>query len=239
MSKEVQVVSNILKANDLLSEELRREFKSKNVYVINFMGSPGAGKTSILENLIKELKDKVKMAVIEGDLYTSKDAERIEKQGIPVIQINTCGGCHLDSTMIKQLLGNFPLDGLELLIIENVGNLVCPASYDLGEEIRMVALSVTEGDDKPIKYPAMFQRAKVVVINKIDLIEQTNFSIEQALGDIKTINPGLEAFTLSCRTGQGVSELAQYLLEQINKKKELAEGTPEAFPGIDNAQDAS
>lgn len=219
MCKEIHVVTNILKANEDLSSELKKEFDSKGVFVVNFMGSPGAGKTSVLENLIRELKGKVKMAVIEGDLYTSKDAERIEKQGVPVAQINTCGGCHLDSKMIKEALHGLPLEGLDLLVIENVGNLVCPAGYDLGEDIKMVALSVTEGDDKPSKYPVMFQRAGVVVINKVDLMEQTNFSMEQALGDIKTINPGLETFGVSCRTGQGVAGLAEYLGELAQKKR--------------------
>lgn len=216
---EIKVVSNILKANELMAAELKREFDSRGIFVINFMGSPGAGKTSILENLIRELKAKINIAVIEGDLYTSKDAERIEKQGIPVVQINTCGGCHLDSNMIKEAMSSLPLDGLDLLVIENVGNLVCPASYFLGEDIKMVALSVTEGDDKPSKYPSMFQRAKVTVINKIDLMERTDFSMDKALGDIKTINPGLEVFSVSCRTGQGVSELAEYITAQIQNKQ--------------------
>lgn len=216
---EIKVVSNILKANELMAAELKREFDNRGIFVINFMGSPGAGKTSILENLIRDLKDKINMAVIEGDIYTSKDAERIEKQGIPVVQINTCGGCHLDSNMIKEAISSLPLDGLDLLVIENVGNLVCPASYFLGEDIKMVVLSITEGDDKPSKYPAMFQRAKITVINKIDLIELTDFSMAQALGDIKTINPGLEIFSVSCRTGQGVSELAEYITAQIQKKQ--------------------
>lgn len=220
---EIKVVSNILKANELIASELKSEFDRRGIFVINFMGSPGAGKTSILESLIKELKSSVNLAVIEGDIYTSKDAERIEKQGIPVVQINTCGGCHLDSNMIKGAIINLPLEDVDLLIIENIGNLVCPASYFLGEDIKMVALSVTEGDDKPSKYPAMFQRAKVVVINKVDLMELTNFSMEQALGDIKTINAGLEVFSVSCRTGQGISELAQYIKEQVNNKKALGE----------------
>lgn len=219
--QEIKVVSNILKANELIATELKREFDSRGIFVINFMGSPGAGKTSVLENLIRELKDKIKLAVIEGDIYTSKDAERIEKQGVPVVQINTCGGCHLDSNMIKEAMGSIQLDGLDLLVIENVGNLVCPASYFLGEDIKMVALSVTEGDDKPSKYPSMFQRAQVTVINKVDLMELTNFSMEQALGDIKTINPSLEIFSISCRTGQGVPELAEYITIQLQKKRSV------------------
>jgi hydrogenase nickel incorporation protein HypB len=217
--KEIHVVSHILKANEQVSAELKKEFDGKGIFVINFMGSPGAGKTSVLENLIRELKDKVNVAVIEGDVYTSKDAERIEKQGVPVVQINTCGGCHLDSKMIKEALPGLPLEALDLLVIENVGNLVCPAGYALGEDMKMVALSVTEGDDKPAKYPVMFQRAGVVVINKMDLMKQTDFSMEQALGDIKTINPGLEIFAVSCRTGQGVADLAQFIMELVQKKR--------------------
>ncbi|MEW6064454.1 hydantoin utilization protein A [Desulforamulus profundi] len=176
--QEIKVVSNILKANELIAGELKKNFHDKGIFVIKFMGSPGSGKTSILESLLKELKSKLKMAVIEGDLYTTKDAERIEKQGIPVVQINTCGGCHLDSHMIREALHNLSLDGLDLLVIENVGNLVCPAGYNLGEDMRMVALSLTEGDDKPAKYPAIFQRANVVIINKIDLLSQTDFSMD-------------------------------------------------------------
>ncbi|MDA8228821.1 MAG: hydrogenase nickel incorporation protein HypB [Desulfitobacterium hafniense] len=219
MTKQIEVVSDILQANDQLSLELKLLFDSKGIFVINFMGSPGAGKTSILEKLVQTIKSEVKMAVIEGDLYTSKDAQRIEAQGIPVTQINTCGGCHLDSSMIQQALTALALDDLDLLIIENVGNLVCPSSYDLGEDIKMVALSVTEGDDKPIKYPAMFQRAQLVILNKIDLLEYTNFSLDHALGDIKTINPALEVFNLSCRTGEGIIELAQYISSQIAAKR--------------------
>lgn len=217
--QQIKVVSNILKANELIAEELKQDFDNRGIFVINFMGSPGAGKTSVLENLIRELKGKINLAVIEGDIYTSKDAERIEQQGVPVVQINTCGGCHLDSNMIKEAVANLPLEGAELLVIENVGNLVCPASYNLGEDIKMVALSITEGDDKPAKYPSMFQRAGVVVINKIDMLELTNFSMDTALADIKTINPGLEVFNLSCRTGQGVAELAEYLTTQVRKKQ--------------------
>lgn len=217
--KEVKVVSNILKANEMIASELKQEFDRRGIFVINFLGSPGAGKTSILENLIRELKDEIKIAVIEGDIYTSKDAQRIEKQGVPVVQINTCGGCHLDSNMIREALSGLSLEYLDLLVIENVGNLVCPAGYDLGEDIKMVALSVTEGDDKPSKYPTMFQRAHLVVINKTDLMELTNFSMEQALGDIRTINPGLQTYNVSCRTGQGIDELAGYLKAQAFSKK--------------------
>lgn len=217
--KQVKVVSNILKANEMIAAELKQEFDRRGIFVINFLGSPGAGKTSILENLIRELKDELKIAVIEGDIYTSKDAQRIEKQGVPVVQINTCGGCHLDSNMIREALDGLSLEGLDLLVIENVGNLVCPAGYDLGEDIKMVALSVTEGDDKPSKYPTMFQRAHLVVINKTDLMELTNFSMEQALGDIRTINPGLQPYNVSCRTGQGIAELADCLKERARSKK--------------------
>ncbi|QNB46777.1 hydrogenase nickel incorporation protein HypB [Thermanaerosceptrum fracticalcis] len=224
MCKKIHVVSDILQANDVLSLELRKEFSRRGIFVINFMGSPGAGKTSILEKLIRELKDEVKIAVIEGDVYTSKDAERIEQQRVPVVQINTGGGCHLDSNMIKESLANLPLEEIELLVIENVGNLVCPASYDLGEDLKMVALSVTEGDDKPAKYPAMFQRANLVIINKIDLIEQTNFSARQALADINIINPGLETFNVSCRTGEGIPRLAEHLKERVRKKQAFFKG---------------
>ena len=166
---EIQVMKNILGENDRVAAENQAMFREKGVYVINLMGSPGAGKTSVLEKTMERLKDKIKMAVIEGDLFTSKDAERIDKYGVPVIQINTAGGCHLDANMVQKTVKEMNLDELDLLVVENVGNLVCPAEFPVGEDARAVVLSVTEGDDKPLKYPLMFKESEIALLNKVDL----------------------------------------------------------------------
>ena len=167
---EVKVMTNVLAKNDAIAEALQQKFKEKNIFVFNLMGSPGAGKTSLLEATLQDLVKDYKLAVIEGDLYTSKDAERIHALGIPVLQINTVGGCHLDAQMIESALDDLDLDELDMIIIENVGNLVCPAEFDIGEAMKVTVLSVTEGEDKPLKYPLIFKESKAVLLNKIDLL---------------------------------------------------------------------
>ncbi len=209
--KEIKVVKNVLKANDRVSEQNRKIFDQHNLLVMNVIGSPGAGKTTMLEGLIQRLKDQLRIAVIEGDIYTTRDAERIEAQGVDVVQINTCGGCHLDALMVQDAIESLDLCNLELLIIENVGNLVCPAAFNLGENFKMVVMSITEGDDKPEKYPRIFQESKVLAITKIDLLEYNQFSMGRFVDEVKGIHPELEVFKVSNTIGDGLDELASWI----------------------------
>lgn len=216
---EIKVIKNILGENDRLAAENQAMFQDKKVFVLNFMGSPGAGKTSVLEKTMERLKDKIKMAVIEGDLFTSKDAERIDKYGVPVIQINTAGGCHLDANMVQKTVKEMNLDELDLLVVENVGNLVCPAEFPVGEDARAVVLSVTEGDDKPLKYPLMFKESEIALLNKVDLAPYCNFNMESAKKDITSLHPGIEVLEVSCTKGDGIEAWCDWLLKKIAAKK--------------------
>ena len=216
---EIKVIKNILGENDRIAAENQAMFQDKKVFVLNFMGSPGAGKTSVLEKTMERLKDKIKMAVIEGDLFTSKDAERIDKYGVPVIQINTAGGCHLDANMVQKTVKEMQLDELDLLVVENVGNLVCPAEFPVGEDARAVVLSVTEGDDKPLKYPLMFKESEIALLNKVDLAPYCNFNMDSAKKDITSLHPGIEVLEVSCTKGQGIDEWCDWLLKKIAAKK--------------------
>ena len=216
---EIKVIKNILGENDRIAAENQAMFQDKKVFVLNFMGSPGAGKTSVLEKTMERLKDKIKMAVIEGDLFTSKDAERIDKYGVPVIQINTAGGCHLDANMVQKTVKEMNLDELDLLVVENVGNLVCPAEFPVGEDARAVVLSVTEGDDKPLKYPLMFKESEIALLNKVDLAPYCNFNMESAKKDITSLHPGIEVLEVSCTKGQGIEDWCDWLLKKIAAKK--------------------
>ena len=216
----VKVFTNILKTNESIAQKNRDIFNKNKVYTINLMSSPGSGKTSLLERTIESLKDELKIAVVEGDLQTDKDAKRIEKYNIPVVQINTKGACHLDSKMVDRVLGFFNFQEINLLVIENVGNLVCPASFDLGEDDRVIMVSIPEGDDKPIKYPVMFRKAKVVLINKVDLLDYTNFNMAGIKKDALSINPHLKIFEISCQTGEGLDDWFDWLREQVRKKRD-------------------
>ena len=187
---------------------------------MNLMSSPGSGKTSTLERTIEILPQGLRLAVIEGDIYTTRDAERIEARGVPVVQINTAGACHLDARMIKPALGDFDLGAVDLLIVENVGNLVCPAEFDLGEDARAVVLSVTEGNDKPMKYPLVFRLAKAALINKVDLLPYTDCDLGELERDMALINPELKTFQVSARTGQGFDHWMEWLVEQVDSKKQ-------------------
>jgi hydrogenase nickel incorporation protein HypB len=208
---KVKVVTNILEANDRIAAENKKIFHEAGIYVINIMSGPGAGKTSLLEKTIAEFAGKTKIGVIEGDIAGSDDAERIEKLGIPVIQINTGGGCHLDANMIREVLDDLPLKDLDLLIIENVGNLVCPAEFKLGEDMNVMLLSIAEGHDKPLKYPLMFQESSALILNKIDLLPYTNVNMEKIRKDSLSLNPKLKIFEVSCKTGEGISEWTNWL----------------------------
>ena len=219
MAVTIDVKADILGKNDAVAEELRNLFKEKHVFVLDLMGSPGCGKTTLLEKTMQALKDDINMAVIEGDLFTSKDADRIDRYGVPVVQINTAGGCHLDAPMIKKAIENNYLDKLDLLVIENVGNLVCPAEFDIGEQKRAVVLSITEGDDKPMKYPLMFKLASIVLLNKTDILKFCNFNLDGATEDIKTLNPGVEVLPVSCSLGDGLKPWLDWLREMVRSVK--------------------
>jgi len=208
---KVKVVSHILEANDRIATENRKLFNESGVYVINLMSAPGAGKTSLIEKTIQELSGKLKIGVIEGDIAGSDDARRIANLRIPVVQINTGGACHLDANMISEVLDDLSLNELDILIIENVGNLVCPAEFKVGENMKVMLLSIAEGDDKPLKYPLMFQESSALVLNKIDLLPYTNASIEKIKKNSLSLNPKLKIFEVSCRTGEGIGKWVKWL----------------------------
>ncbi len=212
---EVKIVQNVMAANDLLAQELRGVFGSKNIFVVNLLSSPGAGKTSLLEEMIKRLKGDYRIAVIEGDIAGDHDARRIAALGIPVVQINTGGTCHLDARMVKSALAELDLTRVNVLFIENVGNLVCPASFKLGEDLRAVILSTPEGNDKVKKYPLAFRESQAVVINKVDLLSHVDFDLDQTRRDIRDINTQSEIFALSCKTGEGFDFWMDYIKGKI------------------------
>jgi len=211
--------SNLLGANELLARRNRSIFAEQRLLVINLMSSPGSGKTTILEKSIEFLAGKLQMGVIEGDLYTDEDAQRIEKKGARVIQINTEGACHLDAGMVGTAYQKISAGDLELVFIENVGNLVCPAEFDLGEDFKAVVISTTEGNDKPRKYPLIFHEARVILVNKIDLLPYTDFSLDKVKEDIAQINPSATVLMVSGRTGEGIETWIEWLLEEVKKKR--------------------
>jgi hydrogenase nickel incorporation protein HypB len=211
----VEVRQNVLKQNDLLARDLRRRFQAAGVYVMSLVSSPGSGKTALLEKLLTLLRqDGRRVAALVGDLATDNDAARLARSQAPVRQIVTGTVCHLEAAMVENALDEWKLEELDLLFIENVGNLVCPSSYDLGEDLRLVLMSVTEGEDKPLKYPTIFNTADVAVITKIDLAEAVEFDLETARASIQSVRPGMRIFEASSKTGEGMSELIQFLATQ-------------------------
>jgi len=212
----IKTVTNILDANNRIARDNRALFDEKNVFVINLMSSPGAGKTSLVERTIEGLRDQYRIAVIEGDIQDNSDAERIAKLDIPVTQINTGGACHIDGNMVRETLPDFNLDAIDLLITENVGNLVCPAEFSIGENIKVMILSTPEGDDKPRKYPLMFQESAALIINKMDLIEYVSFNLDKAVKEALIINPDLSILKVSCKTQAGMEQWIQWLRDQMN-----------------------
>ena len=214
---EIKVVKDILGANDQIARKNRQLFDSNKVFVVNVMASPGAGKTSVIMETIKRLKGKTRVGVVEGDISSSLDAEAISKEDVPVVQINTGGECHLDANMTATALGDLPLKDIDLLLIENVGNLVCPAEFSLGEDIRILIASTPEGDDKPFKYPLMFHEADVVLINKIDLLPYLKFDVDAFTRTIKGINQKVKIFPVSCTTGEGIEEWVSWLLGRMGR----------------------
>jgi hydrogenase nickel incorporation protein HypB len=208
---KVKVVTRILEANDRIAEENRKRFKTAGVFVVNLMGAPGAGKTSLLEKTILRLRDTLRIGVVEGDIAGTDDAERISRTGVPVVQINTGGACHLDANMISEVLPDLPIDDLDMLVIENVGNLVCPAEFRVGEDIKAMVLSITEGHDKPLKYPLMFQESSALVLNKMDLLPFIDVEIDRLKRDALSLNPLMRIFEVSCKTGHGIDAWAEWL----------------------------
>jgi hydrogenase nickel incorporation protein HypB len=211
MTDRIAVVENILNANDRLALENRRRLDEAGVFGVNIMASPGAGKTSLIEQTLAHLQGKKRLAVIEGDLASNIDADRAQAAGAHAVQINTGGGCHLEAFMIQTALDQVPLQETDLLVVENVGNLVCPSGWKLGMHTRVLIASVPEGDDKPYKYPGMYRGVDVLVINKIDLLPYVTFDMDYFQQGVEILNPGLTTFPVSCRTGEGVDQWVAWL----------------------------
>lgn len=212
MSVKVVIGKDLLEENKKKASDLRQRFQEAGVKVVNVLSSPGAGKTTLLLKSIPRLRDLgLRVGVIEGDVATARDAERLSPLGIPVVQITTLGACHLDSAMVWAALSEIDLSQLDLLFIENVGNLVCPASFDLAEDLRIVVLSTTEGEDKPAKYPKAFLTSQAVVINKLDLMPYIEYDLERVSSEISGLNPSLKIFRVSCRTEEGLDEWCKWL----------------------------
>jgi hydrogenase nickel incorporation protein HypB len=216
--KTLNVNEDILNANDVLAESLRSRFGKSNVFVMNLMSSPGAGKTSLILKIIEALADKIKIGVIEGDIASDVDSRKIAATNVDVVQINTAGACHLDANMIMSASESLGLDGKQLLIIENVGNLVCPAEFKLGENIKVMILSIPEGHDKPLKYPLMFTESDALILNKMDLLPYTDFDVAQLRKTLSAMNPNIEIFPVSAKTGEGTEKFAVWLERKIANK---------------------
>jgi hydrogenase nickel incorporation protein HypB len=220
---EIKVVRKVLDANDTVAEANRKHFAEKGILVINLMSSPGSGKTTTLEKTIARVNPETPTAVIVGDICTTNDADRLARSGAPVVQITTDdfgGDCHLAAHVIREAASGIDLDGIELLIVENVGNLVCPAEFDIGEDLRGVVLSVTEGEDKPLKYPVMFRVCDFALLNKTDLLPHLDFDKEAALANIRAINPQMPIFEISARTEEGFEPWLEWLEEQVRTKRQ-------------------
>ncbi len=219
---EIKVIQNVLDANNTIAKQNRKIFAEKKVFVINIMSSPGSGKTTILEKTMSYLMPEIKSAVIVGDICTSNDANRLADAGIPAVQINTDkfgGSCHLAAHVIKKATENIDLDSVDLLIVENVGNLVCPAEFDIGEDSRVVVLSVTEGEDKPVKYPLMFRVCDAALLNKIDLLPYLDYDKTEAIKNILQIHPSMPVFEISAKTKDGFSPWIEWLKRKVGQKK--------------------
>jgi len=218
---EIKVVRRVLDVNEKMADQNRKMFAEKGVFVLNVMSSPGAGKSTTLEKTLSILKSDINCSVIVGDICTTNDADRLAKTGAPVVQVNTDefgGDCHLAAHVIEKAAEGLDLYETELLIVENVGNLVCPAEFDIGEDARAVVLSVTEGEDKPVKYPLMFRECNVALLNKIDLLPYLNFNIEEARNYILQVHPGMPIFDISAQTGEGLEQWIGWLKDVVKKK---------------------
>jgi hydrogenase nickel incorporation protein HypB len=213
---EIKIMKNILDRNQNRANEVRDILASKKVLMVNIISSPGAGKTTLLERTCEKFGTTFRIGVIEGDITTDRDAIRLKKYDIPIVVINTEGGCHLDSHSISKVLDSFDLENLDVLFVENVGNLICPSQFDLGETFKLAVVSTTEGDDKPAKYPMLFREAKAVLLNKVDLIPYTNFNYESFRSDLRKINAQIPIFEISCTKGDGLNEWYEWISEKIN-----------------------
>lgn len=224
---EVSVLRGVLDANDLIARENRKEFDAHGCFVVNVMGTPGSGKTALLEQTLDLLDGQLRVGVIEGDIRTSLDAERLTRFGAPVVQINTDplfgGECHLDARMVRNALPALALDALDLVLIENVGNLVCPAEFSVGEDRKVVVMSVTEGEDKPLKYPLMFRVSHLLLLNKIDLLDYVDLDVSRLLANVAQVNPNLPVIMVSARKRQGCQEWVSWLLGQHTQGRKGAE----------------
>jgi hydrogenase nickel incorporation protein HypB len=215
----ITIERKVLEKNDEIAQQNRALFAEQRLFVFNIVSSPGAGKTSLLERTIEHLAGSVRLAVIEGDVQTDFDAQRVARYNVPVVQIVTNGGCHLEARLVRDAVLQMDLSGLDLLVIENVGNLVCPANYDLGEAFKVVLVSTTEGDDKPLKYPGMIRNSSVLIINKTDLVPYVDCSLENLRRNALQVNPSLRVFETSCRTGRGISEWCEWLQGEVSRRK--------------------
>jgi hydrogenase nickel incorporation protein HypB len=212
-------MQDVLQANDKIAEDNRQIFRKNRNFVINLMSSPGAGKTLLLEKTAEMLAGKLRLGVIVGDVETTRDADRISKFGIPTIQLTTGNACHLDANMVAHALPHLKLDEIDILVVENVGNLVCPAEFIIGEDHKVMILSVTEGDEKPLKYPLMFHESKLMLINKIDLIQYTNFNLDEAKANARKINPDIDIIEISCINGTGLDRWISWLTDHYQLKQ--------------------
>ncbi len=216
--RRISVVESILSANDQLAASNRRRLDEAGVFAVNLMASPGAGKTSLILRTIEALRHELRLAVVDGDIASSLDADRVAAVGVPAVQINTGGSCHLDANMLRMALPELDLDELDLLIVENVGNLVCPAEFKLGTHRNVLIASVPEGDDKPYKYPGMYRGVDAVVLNKIDVLPYFDFDVDYFRRGVQVLNPGLAFLPLSCKTGEGVEEWVAWLRGQVGAR---------------------
>jgi len=219
---QIPVVRNILEANARIAADLKAFFAGKGILVLNLMSSPGAGKTSLLERTLTDLAGELRMAVVEGDLQTDNDARRVAATGAQAVQINTEGGCHLTSAQVQEAIKSINLEGLDILFIENVGNLVCPAEFDVGEDFKVTLLSVAEGDDKPEKYPLMFHISSALVLNKIDLLPYVDFNLERASRHARVLNECISVFPVSARSGEGLGDWYDWLRARVREKRPQA-----------------
>jgi len=215
---KISVMTDILEANDRIAAANREVFDKHQNLVINLMSSPGAGKTTLLERTGEVLRGKLRLGVIAGDIETTRDSERLKQYQLPVVQLTTGTACHLDANMIASALPHLDLEQIDILIIENVGNLVCPAEFRVGEDFKAMILSVTEGDEKPLKYPLMFRESALMLINKIDLLQHTNFNLEEAKANARRVNPDLEIMEICCTTGQGIEDWISWLIHRYQSK---------------------
>lgn len=218
MEKRITVVENILGANDRMAQANLDRIEQAKVFGINVMASPGAGKTSLIEHTIRELAGKLSLLVVDGDIATSIDADRAAAAGAIAVQVNTGGECHMDATMLQSALEQINLQDVDLLVVENVGNLICPASFPLGVHKNIMVASIPEGDDKPYKYPTMYRGVDALVINKIDLLPYVEFNMEYFQRGVSTLNPGLITFQVSCKTGEGISDWITWLTSQVTNR---------------------